>query len=330
LEPKKTPSTSTASPMKPRESGSFRARLVGALLIALSVAGLTAILAQRTEVSPLSFPQVESVPSGVPNRPDSGLFAKKSEITVSSVGLAPIRGESDESAGEGSLSPLSPEEEAAQERNGNAFRAEGWQRVEESPPQESLLSLSPEIARDSLRSSELLTQLRTQTPNTSEEIENAGRIAEDFSLDEKFRRASIEALTRSDDPVAQGVLMRIAGSTVHSELERTLALSGVRPTSGRDAAAVFLKEWVESEKFPESLKDQAAATWVGRALLDGGTRDESLAQWSPRARPRILRTWNLLTGGGLDSSTRSANQRKAKERGHGWHGRNDGSGDSRR
>ena len=323
----KSSSSSSRSTHGANPNTTFRARLVGVFLIALSTAGLTLILAQRTAVSPIALPESESVPKvGNPDSSsDSG--AKKSEITVSSMGSAPIREQSPANSNPASLSPLSPEEESIQERNANVFRAEGWRRVDEPPPEEGVLSLDPNLARDSVRSVELLTQLRTQTPQSPQEIENAGRIAEDFSLDEKFRRASIEALTRSDDPEAQGALMRIAGSSAHSELERGMALSGVRPTSGRDAAAVFLKEWVESQKFPESLKDQAAATWVARALVDGGTREEVLAQWSPRARPRILKTWNLLTSGGTESSSRSDKNNRVNERGHGWHGRNDGSGE---
>jgi hypothetical protein len=201
----------------------------------------------------------------------------------------------------GSLSPFSEEDEKAQARVAEAFEQDGWNRVETAEPDEAVLSLSPDLARNSQRAQELLTQIRTQTPQSPAEIQNAWQIASDLSLDERFRRASIEALSRSVESEAQAALLRIADSSNHSIKERGLALAGVKPGSARDAAAVSLKQWIESEKFPEALKDQAAATWVARALIDGTSKDEALSEWSPRARARIRKTWGLLTSGRMES-----------------------------
>jgi len=227
------------------------------------------------------------------------------EKTQVSQGAAPRRGEQSRlglESEQGSLSPFSADVEKAQVKVAEAFAQDGWNRVETPEPDEAVLSLSPDLARNSQRSQELLTQIRTQTPQSPAEIQNAAQIASDLSLDERFRRASIEALGRSVDPEAQAALLRIAESEAHSVKERALALGGVKPGSARDAASLSLKEWIESEKFPETLKDQAAATWVTRALLDGVTEGEALAEWSPRARARIKKTWGLMTSGKTESA----------------------------
>jgi hypothetical protein len=192
---------------------------------------------------------------------------------------------------------LASEVVEAQERVTEAFREDGWTQVDVPPPDEDVIALSPEALEDAKRAESVLTQLRTQTPQTEVELEHAEQIAVDLQLDPRYRRAAIEALTRSSSIEAQGALMRLVGSPNHSESERRLALAGIRPSSSQDAAALYLREWVESSKFPERLKDQAAATWVARALLDGTDRQAALAHWSRREKPRISRLWNALTGG---------------------------------
>lgn len=194
--------------------------------------------------------------------------------------------------------PLTVEDEQAQKRMAEAFQQDGWSRVEAPEPDPAILEWRPEALRDPVRSEAFLTQLRTQDPQSLIELNHAEQIATDRTVDSQFRRAAIEALTRSSMPEAQAALLRIVAQSKQSEKERSLALSGIRPASSEDAAALFLKEWVEAQGFPESLKEQAASTWVARALLDGQNRAQALSKWKSQDRPRISRIWKALTGDG--------------------------------
>jgi hypothetical protein len=193
---------------------------------------------------------------------------------------------------------LTPEEEQSQKLMAEAFQQDGWNRVEAPEPDPAILEWRPEALRDPARSEALLTQLRTQDPQSLTELNHAEQIATDLTVDERFRKAAIEALTRSQMPEAQAALLRIVAQKKQSEKERGLALAGIRPTSSEDAAALFLKEWTESRGFPESLREQAASTWVARALLDGQNRAQALSKWKAQDRPRIARIWKALTGDG--------------------------------
>ncbi len=197
-----------------------------------------------------------------------------------------------------SIEDFSVDDLRAQERMSEAFESDGWSRVDAAEPDSVILEWSPEALKDPQRAETLLTQLRTQDPHSPTELSHAEQIAFDGAVDARFRRAAIEALARSSSTEAQGILLRIVANSRSSESERRIALAGLRPTSSQDAAALYLKEWVQSEKFPEGLKDEAASTWVARALLEGQDRERVLSQWNGREKRRISRIWKALTGEG--------------------------------